>query len=77
MYVLFNRWLWVAAVLALPSTQPAVADSHVGKQVSAIHSPDTRPCTFFKLDGVTQADPVVPGTHGLPFHRAMWVMTKL
>lgn len=57
----FNKLLSAVVLLALASIPPAIADSHIGKQVSAIHSPDSRPCTFFKLNGVTDADSATPG----------------
>ncbi len=28
--------------------------------VATVHSPDNRPCAFFRLDGVNQADPITP-----------------
>ena len=35
--------------------------THERKTVLVFHSPDTRPCSFFRLEGVAEADPVVPG----------------
>lgn len=34
---------------------------HPNKLVTELHSPDTRACAFFRLDGVSEADPVKPG----------------
>ena len=39
----------------------ALALTHTDKTVEVVHSPDTRECVFFRLTGVTQADPVTPG----------------
>jgi len=36
------------------------ARGHVNKEVLTIHSPDSRPCTFFKLKSVAEADSSVP-----------------
>jgi len=38
-----------------------VAATHTNKEVAVFHSPDSRPCTFFTLTGVAEADPVVAG----------------
>lgn len=42
--------------------------SHTGNEVWVLHSPDSRPCVFFLLNGVAEADPVMPGNpwFGLP-----------
>ena len=34
---------------------------HTSKEVAVFHTPDSRPCTFFMLTGVAEADPVVAG----------------
>jgi hypothetical protein len=33
---------------------------HSSRLVIELHSPDNRPCAFFRLVGVSQADPVTP-----------------
>lgn len=40
---------------------PTQAAVHSGKALAVIHSPDDRPCVFFRLTGVAEADPVAPG----------------
>jgi len=50
--------LLTLALLAFP--RPASADEvppYPGAPVVQIQSPDSRPCTFFQLKGVTQASP--------------------
>jgi hypothetical protein len=37
----------------------AMSLSHNQAEVESIHSPDSRPCTFLRLKGVSQADPAV------------------
>lgn len=60
-----KRWAWwasrigVAWLLALMGSAQAVV--HTGRSLAVIHSPDDRPCVFFRLTGVTEADPVAPG----------------
>lgn len=39
----------------------ATAAAHYNKEVAVLQSPDTRECVFFKLTGVTEADPIAPG----------------
>ena len=50
--------LMLAATLAL---QPAVAAQHGGKKVLDLHVDDYRECVMFRLEGVSEADPVKPG----------------
>jgi len=40
------------------SAYSLAATDHSDKKVAIIHSGDTRDCYFFKLEGVTEADPV-------------------
>lgn len=47
------------AIIAAGSHSPAPATTWSDKQIQFITA-DTRPCIFFQLVGVTQADPVVP-----------------
>ena len=51
--------IFLVTVIVFFSTAGQAA-SHLNKTVTTVHSPDWRPCTFFQLDGVTQADPVAP-----------------
>jgi hypothetical protein len=37
------------------------AASHINKTVEVFHGPDTRECAFFRLIGVSEADPATPG----------------
>ena len=52
----------IVSVFILVWAIPAIClgASHTEKLVKTIHSPDTRPCTFFQLKGVNQADPITP-----------------
>lgn len=47
------------------------ADNHNGKMVSLIHSGDTRDCYFFKLEGVAEADDILPNNpwFAVPFSK--------
>lgn len=51
----------VLAFALIVGTLPSigVAVIHTSKEVAVFHSPDERPCTFFRLTGVAEADPVV------------------
>jgi hypothetical protein len=49
----------VLAVLVLFS-YGAFSAEHGGKSVQTVVSPDERPCTFFALEGVAEADPIKP-----------------
>ena len=53
----------VFPVLLAACFAPAIACSavHPNRTVSVVHSPDTRECIFFQLDGVAEADPIAPG----------------
>jgi hypothetical protein len=51
----------VKVVLALSLPMPMLASAHYNKEVTVVHSPDTRQCTFFMLSGVSEAAPVAPG----------------
>lgn len=46
-------------ILSILFYHHSYAHSHTNKIVETIHSPDSRECTFFRLKGVTEADPVV------------------
>lgn len=54
----------VLAVVALMLFSPCTlfASTHVNKEVVALHSPDSRDCSFFMLSGVNEAHPAVPGS---------------
>ena len=59
------RSLPIATAIAtslLAASSGAVAGSFVGKTITIVRAPDTRPCTFFSLDGVYPADPVTPNS---------------
>jgi hypothetical protein len=47
--------------LAVAASAATAAD-FVNKTVGNIRGPDGRPCTFFTLEGVSEADPGTPGT---------------
>jgi hypothetical protein len=50
-------------VLALTIATPANGSVHqVSKHVGVIMPPDSRDCIFFQLVGVSEADPIVPGS---------------
>jgi hypothetical protein len=53
------RMLLATCVLLVPTI--GLATTHTSKQVTVIHSPDGRECTFFMLTGVAEADPVSAG----------------
>jgi len=56
--------MYFRVVLALLAAYlaPAIAWSavHLNKTVAVVHSPDSRECIFFQLDGVAEADPITP-----------------
>lgn len=51
------------------SSLNAGAEAHVDKKISTLHSPDARACSFFRLEGVAQADEITPNNpwFGLSF----------
>ena len=51
----------IAAILFLILSFNVHAVSHINKDIEVIQSPDSRPCVFFKLVGVSEADPVKSG----------------
>jgi hypothetical protein len=61
----------VALLAAYLAPTIALSATHTNKTVSVVHSPDSRECIFFQLDGVAEADPAsaanpwfaVPKTH--------------
>jgi hypothetical protein len=55
----FIRSVTIGLACSLPVA--AFALVHENKEVSLFHSPDTRECVFFQLNGVSEADPVTPG----------------
>ena len=60
MLATFNRHVFAVALAGLASISSANAASHTNKQVADLLAPDYRPCTFFQLQGVAEADPVNP-----------------
>lgn len=60
MKTIVKAFLVAAALLA--GSAPATAETtHATKRVIALHMDDYRPCAFFRLEGVGEADPVKPG----------------
>jgi hypothetical protein len=57
----FRRVLIISCVAMTAVCHPASADTFTG-QVQGLATPDSRPCVFFSIAGVTQADPVRPGS---------------
>jgi len=51
----------VALLAAYLAPSVAWSATHANKTVSVVHSPDSRECIFFQLDGVAEADPISPG----------------
>jgi len=55
----------VAIILLFGYSAIANAEArHRDKQIAVIQSPDDRPCLFFVLSGVSEADPIVSGMKG-------------
>ena len=50
----------VILVTTIVISQLSLAEYHQNKKVDLLQSADTRDCFFFRLSGVTQADPVTP-----------------
>lgn len=50
------------AALAFTSIPANASTIHTQKTILEINAPDHRPCTFVRLQGVTVADPVTPGS---------------
>lgn len=46
-------------VIAFPAL---AAQNHIDKTLTIVHASDGRPCTFFQLAGVSEADPVSLGS---------------
>jgi hypothetical protein len=55
-----RKTLYLAAVFTAVAT-PAMAAYHTNQLIGRIQMPDTRPCVFFFLQGVSVADPINPG----------------
>ncbi|GAA6166899.1 hypothetical protein NBRC116591_07090 [Sessilibacter corallicola] len=53
------RTMLITLIILFANTAQALG-SNLNKSVTIIHSPDHRPCTFFQLEGVTEASPAVP-----------------
>ena len=53
--------LLVAAALLAGTAPATAATEHKTKRVIALHMDNYRPCAFFRLDGVPEADPVRAG----------------
>jgi hypothetical protein len=51
-----------AAAMLMASVPSAWSGEFLNKTINIIHPPDSRPCTFFILDGVSAADPATPNT---------------
>lgn len=51
----------IVSAMALTPTAQASTTAWSGYLVGRIFAPDDRPCLFFELSGVPQADPLVPG----------------
>lgn len=56
----FKQLIAFAATLAGVAALPASAGTNRGNQHVAVTQIDVRPCLFFQLQGVSEADPVVP-----------------
>lgn len=58
-----KKMLYISIVAALAAMAgPANAASHLNKTVTVIQSVEySRLCSFFQLEGVSEADPAVPG----------------
>lgn len=50
----------IAFAAVLSGITPVLAVTHEGKRPITVFTDGTRPCTFFRLEGVTQADPAQP-----------------
>lgn len=58
-----KKWILAASIFAmLAQSGGAVAARHDNKHAVDIHEDAGRPCMFFRLNGVTQADPAVSAT---------------
>jgi len=54
-------WPSVVIVVLSATTEAAkAAATHTGN-IAIVHNPDSRPCLFFQVSGVNEADPIVPG----------------
>lgn len=54
---IINKIIFALAVMLHPAIGTAVG--HSGKEVSMIETSSGAPCTYFQLNGVGEADPVV------------------
>jgi len=53
-----NKYALILLLFLFPGISHSI--EHVSKDVKTVLSPDSRPCSFFLLNGVTEADSVVP-----------------
>lgn len=67
----------VALAATMTLTAPANAVDHTAKRVLDLHVDATRPCAFFRLEGVAEADPVTPGSMWFAVPRAHAGYTEL
>ncbi len=51
----------IAFAAVLSGVGPALAVNYEGKRPISVFTDGSRPCTFFRLEGVNQADPAQPG----------------
>ncbi len=56
---MIKHTIFVFLLTFCSSFSASYAATHTGKYVAELHSPDTRPCTFFRLKDVAVADPGV------------------
>ena len=57
-----KKFIAVAAALAGVAALPALAATSRNNQHVGVTQVDVRPCFFFQLQGVSEADPVNPGS---------------
>jgi len=63
--------IWIALLIALPSI--ALATTHINKTVGSLQSTYSGgDCFYFTLQGVTQADPVAPGSPWFTIPRSQY-----
>src|SRR5688572_24218299 len=57
----FKALLAVALLTSISFATSIQAAIHYDRIVEEVFNPDTRPCIFFRLSGVPEADPATPG----------------
>lgn len=67
----------VALAATMIITAPVNAVVHTAKRVVDLHQDSTRPCAIFRLEGVDQADPVLPGAPWFVLPRSHSAFTEL